>query len=99
MSIYDWGLFERLVEGVPVKVRDKEKDAFDVEMRDFIRTRDGLKCRVCGYKKIPERLYVHHIVPNGSASEDNLILLCTTCHEFVHLQLRSKGYAYFRLWR
>jgi len=95
----NWSLFERLIGSVPVKVSGKEKDAFSVEMRDFIRERDGWKCRVCGYDKIPERLYVHHIVPNGSASEKNLILLCTVCHEFVHMQLRSKGYAYFRAWR
>ena len=99
MLRYDWALLKRLVEDVSHKKGNRQKQPLAKELIELIRERDGGKCRVCGYDKFARRLHVHHVVPNGRANEKNLLLLCHVCHEFVHMQLRFKGYAYYRPWR
>lgn len=43
------------------------------------------ECEKCGYNKIPEILHVHHIDRNRDNNcEENLLLLCPTCHEEEH---------------
>jgi hypothetical protein len=53
--------------------------AFDFKKtRDKIKSRDNLKCRICGTNK---NLCVHHIDSNKlNDSENNLITLCNKCH-------------------
>jgi hypothetical protein len=44
-------------------------------------------CRVCGWKKIPEVLELHHKDRNRrNAHKSNLVLLCPTCHTIEHWQ-------------
>ncbi len=47
--------------------------------------RDGWRCQCCGR---PTDLQVHHIQPRGrlgADAEQNLITLCSRCHEDIHL--------------
>lgn len=46
--------------------------------------RDNNRCRACGY---PGDLEAHHIVPvseGGDNTQDNLITLCSKCHDEQH---------------
>ena len=50
--------------------------------------RDRYTCQNCTGKRKNPRLEVHHIVyrsNGGSDTEDNLIVLCQTCHKAVHV--------------
>ncbi|MHA1169151.1 MAG: HNH endonuclease [Candidatus Ranarchaeia archaeon] len=56
-----------------------------MERAEKIRARDQRKCAGCGRSDVP--LHVHHIVPlskGGSNTEDNLITLCSMCHNSIH---------------
>ena len=73
--------------------RRLEPDAYQELCRQILE-RDGWKCQNCGTKQL---LQVHHIQfrsRSGDDSEENLITLCSHCHEAVHTgygQLRGKG--------
>jgi 5-methylcytosine-specific restriction protein A len=57
------------------------------ELRNYIRNRDDLVCRLCNKEVETIRAQVHHIVPVSNGGEDdytNLILLCHNCHVSVH---------------
>ena len=46
--------------------------------------RDGWRCQACGKRA---NLQVHHIVlrsQSGDDIEDNLITLCSECHDQIH---------------
>ena len=97
--IMDYELLKRLIDDIPQIDRSLKKEPTTNKMREFIRGRDKV-CQVCGDEgknKLP-RLEVHHIMPNGSAISDNLILLCEFCHEFVNNMLKRKGYSYPPKW-
>ncbi len=55
--------------------------------REYVLWRDGHKCRHCKGKSRDNVLEVHHLVQRkdgGSDRPDNLITLCSTCHEAYH---------------
>ena len=57
------------------------------EIRDFIKSRDGHMCQVCGKRTdaTPRFGHVHHRDGNkNNSDQDNLILLCVVCHSKVH---------------
>lgn len=54
-------------------------------VKAYVLHRDDYECQECGTKE--GKLHVHHIVfrsNGGTNSPDNLITLCTDCHEKVH---------------
>ena len=57
-------------------------------VKDYIRFRDGFKCRHCHRKGGPNvRLEVHHIIrrcDGGTDRPDNLVTLCHECHAALH---------------
>lgn len=59
----------------------------------FVWKRDSATCRRCrSYKQSAADVYhIHHIVPFSNkdlrANPDNLVLLCGSCHKFVHSKL------------
>jgi 5-methylcytosine-specific restriction endonuclease McrA len=56
-----------------------------------IMERDNWRCQFCGARS---NLQVHHIIfrsHGGPDSEKNLITLCVTCHEQIHLGKRRLG--------
>ena len=53
-------------------------------VKEYVRCRDGYKCRKCGSKT---HLEVHHIVQRkdgGTDHRDNLVTLCHNCHAALH---------------
>ncbi len=55
--------------------------------------RDSHRCRVCGWSHVdwtrsdPRHLALHHVKPHlegGVETEDNLIVVCKSCHEDLH---------------
>lgn len=55
--------------------------------REYVLWRDGHKCRHCGGKSKDNILEVHHLVQRrdgGSDRPDNLITLCSICHDAYH---------------
>ena len=51
--------------------------------------RDGWRCQSCGAMS---NLQIHHKLfcsQSGEDSEDNLITLCVSCHEGVHLRIET----------
>lgn len=77
-----------------------EQYGFD-NVKEYIRFRDGFKCRHCHRKGGPNvRLEVHHIIrrcDGGTDRPDNLVTLCHECHHDVHhngftLRMPKGGY-------
>ena len=65
-----------------------EQDDYE-KLRQEILLRDGWRCQSCGAMS---GLEVHHQQfrsRQGSDCAENLITLCTECHEFVHNETRS----------
>jgi 5-methylcytosine-specific restriction endonuclease McrA len=66
-----------------------EKKKVRQQFRDAVFTRDGNKCRGCGwglFRPGELELDAHHItdrtlMPNGGYVKENGISLCPTCHE------------------
>ena len=55
--------------------------------REYILYRDGHKCRLCGSKRKDSVLEVHHkvrLIDGGSDRPENLVTLCSTCHNLLH---------------
>lgn len=60
--------------------------------------RDGAKCQKCGAehnKGLRGTFHIHHIAsfassPNLRSSADNLVLLCKSCHAWVHSNLNTE---------
>lgn len=61
----------------------------------YVLDRDGYQCQHCKGRSKDDRLEVHHIVfrsNGGSDEESNLITLCKTCHNRVHMgEIKLKG--------
>ena len=57
-------------------------------LRQQVLRRDGWRCQSCGTMS---NLEIHHKQfrsHSGDDSEDNLITLCTTCHDMFHRKAR-----------
>jgi 5-methylcytosine-specific restriction endonuclease McrA len=54
------------------------------EKRQAVFERDGHKCRACSST---ENLHAHHVTYDRKYNESlyDLVTLCATCHDFVHL--------------
>lgn len=64
----------------------RQKDFYNV--KQFILSRDNHCCQKCLGKKRDDKLHVHHVIfrsNGGTNSPDNLITLCKTCHDTLHL--------------
>jgi len=63
----------------------------------YVLSRDGYTCQHCKGKSKDNRLEVHHIVfrkNGGSDEQENLIVLCKTCHDDLHdgkISLKKNG--------
>jgi len=72
-------------------MRKIEKGTFrhgvDAVLRNYIKDRDNLVCRLCINKIDTHSAQVHHITPvscGGSDDVQNLVLLCASCHVMIH---------------
>jgi hypothetical protein len=69
----------------------RQKDFYNV--KQFVLCRDNHTCQKCFGKKRDPLLHVHHIIfrsDGGTNSPDNLITLCKTCHDNLHLHKDAK---------
>lgn len=63
--------------------KGQQKDFYNVKA--YVLHRDGYQCQKCKTKK--GKLHVHHVVfksNGGTNSPDNLIVLCSDCHDKLH---------------
>lgn len=87
----DENKLKELLDSAPeVEVREKRK-YIPEELKQQVKDRDGCKCVVCNREK---DLKIHHVVPYGESSLDNLVTVCAYCHEYIHKILKRKGYYY-----
>jgi 5-methylcytosine-specific restriction endonuclease McrA len=85
--------------GAYVLEADRQSPEHDRKIPDPVRRevlrRDGYKCQDCGWTheawnpSDPRHLELHHVKPHvegGSNLEENLLTLCTVCHDQEHRQ-------------
>lgn len=83
--------------GVYLLEADRQSPEHDRRIPDPIKRsvlrRDGYKCRMCSWshddwnRSDPRHLELHHETPHvegGDNTEENLITLCTVCHDDIH---------------
>lgn len=74
----------------PHKQKVGQREHIDPAIRKAAMVRDNGTCQCCkhGGTHFADVLDLHHIIPvslSGVDSVDNSIMLCVTCHRFVHL--------------
>jgi 5-methylcytosine-specific restriction endonuclease McrA len=74
----------------------KKRLSIEKEVADNIAHRDDGRCRICGFKL--NRITIHHIKPKGPSNEENLITVCTFCHDYIHAMHSRfvKGFRFYR---
>ena len=99
MSKMNYVLLIKYTNEIPEHLdRKTKKEAISKKTRKIIVERDKYTCQLCGHTDkehgygnvqygIRGSLHIHHIIPNGKATESNLITLCDKCHKVVHLLL------------
>jgi hypothetical protein len=83
--------------GVYVLQADRQSPEHDRTIPDDVRRsvmrRDNYKCRKCGWSHAewnpsdPRHLEIHHVkqhAQGGTNTEENLLTLCTSCHDAIH---------------
>lgn len=93
-----------LAPGVYVLEEDRQAPEHDRKIKDSVRgevlRRDEYKCTKCGWahgdfnRSDPRHLELHHVKPHAEGGEnttDNLITLCTVCHDVVHSSSGSES--------
>jgi len=78
-------------------ISDRQSPKHDRKIPDSIRSevyrRDRYKCVKCGWEQIewnpadPRSLELHHVIPHlkkGNNEANNLVTICTVCHDQVH---------------
>lgn len=77
-------------EKVTTIVRRRESDPI---LKQRIANKNGHACAMCGAKADTAPLCFHYIVPissGGIDSEENVILLCPSCHLYTHRQTQPR---------
>ncbi len=90
--------------GVYVLEADRQGPEHDRTIPDPVRRavlrRDQYQCRKCGWthrlwnRSDPRHLELHHIeehAKGGANAEENLITLCTVCHDDIHARRARDG--------
>jgi 5-methylcytosine-specific restriction endonuclease McrA len=84
----DYNKLIHLIDDLPEypRKRDKKKPA-SATIKSAVKERDKNVCQICGYSSDYNDLEVHHIIPWGDSTPENLISLCSHCHRAVHTLL------------
>ena len=64
--------------------QDMPKGIPPKDYRKLVLERDGFTCQVCGAKKAPQNLEIHHVKTQACGGDDfltNLVCLCLSCHD------------------
>lgn len=95
MNKIDWEYLKLLVDRVPSNLnKNIKKQRVSDEVKKKIRKKH--QCSLCGkLDKVGTDgnsiLQIHHIIPNGKGTEENLEILCKYCHQVVHNLLFVTG--------
>jgi hypothetical protein len=97
--------------GVYILEQDRQSPPHDRNIPDPVRvkvlSRDNYQCRACGWnhdrwnRSDPRHLELHHIRAHelrGENTEDNLITLCTICHDDWHREEEHWNELGFEAW-
>lgn len=101
----DWGRFKNLVEVyIPKNTKNYSKETLQPKDRLKFEVRDKGICYICdskfhygscnvysGLNRTYKLSHLHHIIPNGDVSDDNIVTLCTHCHQLVHQAMYIAG--------
>jgi 5-methylcytosine-specific restriction endonuclease McrA len=105
-NVINWDRLRKLIYIKPrYKDRDNKKVALQPKDRLKYEIRDKGECYICGstfhYGSCNKYLcngtvtyklsHLHHIIPNGDTSEENIVTLCTHCHQIVHQMMYIAG--------
>ena len=85
---FDLQLIKAVEAGLPVPVGEdyqKGEQCGFYNVRQYVFYRDGYKCCNCGVHSNGVKLEVHHLESRktGGNAPDNLVTLCSHCHELV----------------
>ena len=86
---FDTQLLKAREQGLPLprgaNYQNGEQLGFS-NVREYVLFRDGHKCQCCKGKSKDNKLHVHHIESRkaGGNAPNNLITLCSECHEKYH---------------
>lgn len=85
-----WDRFKRLVDSVPLSAyRETSKTKLQPKDLHHFEKRDGCKCYLCG--TVSRFTQLHHVIPTGPVTDDNIVTLCESCHKMVHIALYASG--------
>lgn len=102
----DWAKFKGLIDRIPYGAMNssRKKETLQPKDRLHFETRDKGVCYLCGsvYKYGSCNVYaysdtnyklshLHHVIPNGNVTDENIITLCTHCHQMVHQAMYVAG--------
>jgi hypothetical protein len=101
----DWDNLKWLIDTIPDDLdRTQKKKGFQPKDRLHFEKRDKGVCYICGstyhygscnvyaYSQTNYKLsHLHHILPNGEITDDNIVTLCTHCHQVVHQIMYISG--------
>ncbi len=105
MHELDWNRFKNLIYCIPDNLnKSKKKVSFQPIDRLHFETRDKGFCYLCNSiyhygscnvysssEKTYKLSHLHHIIPNGDVTDDNIVTLCTHCHQMVHQVMYVAG--------
>ena len=99
----NWSNLSRLTDDIPMGLdKSIKKKKIQPKQKEEYEKQDKGVCYVCGvrdsYGAMHHPIYVfaghhnlHHIVPNGPATRENIVTLCHHCHVLVHEILYITG--------
>lgn len=98
--MYNYDKLLELTRDIPenLDLRVKKTQITKTVRRQIIE-RDKSTCQICGLVcrygnpgfDVPGRLAIHHIIPNGPGTLDNVITICRYCHNAIHAILYASG--------
>jgi hypothetical protein len=87
---FSWDRLHALIDVVPDGLdRTKSKSSIQPQDRLHFEKRFRCRCQVCGNTNTSNQL--HHIIPTGEVTDENIVTLCFHCHSIVHEILFLSG--------
>lgn len=102
----NWDHFKHLVDGWYRTGHNMDRKKTLLQPKDRLKyeVRDKGLCNICGstfhygscnvylYTQSDYKLsHLHHVIPNGGIDDENIVTLCTHCHQMVHQAMYITG--------
>lgn len=87
----NWDKFRNLIDKVPSSAYKSNTSKTKLQPKDMyhFERRDGCKCYLC--ETVSRITHLHHIIPTGDTTDQNIVTLCKSCHKMVHIALYVSG--------